>query len=113
MVTTRMTGALLTGALVSILSSSGRVVAQTVVEVTTPMAPPAWALMERDLLDYSAAAIQAFYDYFYDDRGYLLHTPRWGTVDGTDDALDTVGGLAPLAQHGRAGGRAGALPQGV
>jgi len=90
MVAARMTGALLTGALVSILSSSGRVGAQTVVEVTTPMAPPAWALMERDLLDYSAAAIQAFYDYFYDDHGYLLHTPRWGTVDGTDDALDTV-----------------------
>ncbi len=64
--------------------------AETVIEVTSPMTPPGWALMERDLLSYNAEAAQAFYNYFYDERGYLLHTPRWGTVDGTDDALDTV-----------------------
>ena len=24
-----------------------------------------------------------------DARGYLLHTPRWGTLDGPDDAIET------------------------
>src|SRR5690606_21965860 len=23
------------------------------------------------------------------ERGYLLHTPRWGTLDGPDDAIET------------------------
>jgi hypothetical protein len=52
------------------------------------MSPPEWALLERQVLDASSAALAEFYDYFYDERGYLLHVPRWGTLDGTDDAIE-------------------------
>ena len=62
---------------------------QTLVEITTPMTPPAWALLERELLKASSKAVEEFADTYLDERGYLLHTPRWGTLDGTDDAVDT------------------------
>ena len=74
----------------AVMLLSGAAQAQTHIEITTPMTPPGWALMERELLKANLEAVEEFYDYFYDARGYLLHTPRWGTVDGTDDALDTV-----------------------
>jgi hypothetical protein len=70
------------------LPASGR--AQTThVEITTPMSPPTWALLERELLRANARAVEEFYKKYHDDRGYLLHTPRWGTLDGTDDAIET------------------------
>ena len=53
------------------------------------MPPPAWALMERALLKANSNAARAFYQRYVDDRGYLLHTPRWGTLDGPDDAIET------------------------
>ena len=59
------------------------------VEITTPMAPPEWALLERALLDENSRAVEAFADRYLDERGYLLHTPRWGTLDGPDDAIET------------------------
>ncbi|WP_321477284.1 hypothetical protein [uncultured Paludibaculum sp.] len=59
------------------------------VHITTPMAPPAWALLERDLLKYNSLAVEEFAAKFIDERGYLLHTPRWGTLDGPDDAIET------------------------
>jgi len=63
--------------------------AQPVVHIKTPMAPPAWALLERELLRHNSLAAQRFYDKYVDERGYLLHTPRWGTLDGPDDAIET------------------------
>ena len=53
------------------------------------MAPPEWALLERALLDENSRAVEAFADRYLDERGYLLHTPRWGTLDGPDDAIET------------------------
>lgn len=53
------------------------------------MAPPEWALLERSLLDENSRAVEAFADRYLDERGYLLHTPRWGTLDGPDDAIET------------------------
>jgi len=60
-----------------------------VLKVGTPMPPPAWALMERALLKANSDAARAFYKKYVDERGYLLHTPRWGTLDGPDDAIET------------------------
>jgi hypothetical protein len=57
--------------------------------IDTPMPPPAWALMERELLDANSEAVQYFADRYIDEKGYLLHTPRWGTLDGPDDAIET------------------------
>jgi hypothetical protein len=59
------------------------------VHITTPMAPPSWALLERELLRHNSAAVEQFARRFLDERGYLLHTPRWGTLDGPDDAIET------------------------
>jgi hypothetical protein len=57
--------------------------------VRTPMAPPTWALLEREILKYNSLAVEEFASKFVDERGYLLHTPRWGTLDGPDDAIET------------------------
>ncbi|MFN7923173.1 MAG: hypothetical protein U0Q16_23935 [Bryobacteraceae bacterium] len=59
------------------------------IEITKPMSPPAWALLERQLLAESSAACDRFAAKYLDSRGYLLHTPRWGTLDGPDDAIET------------------------
>ncbi len=60
-----------------------------VIAIDTPMAPPEWALMERALLRANSEAVEAFAAKYLDERGYLLHTPRWGTLDGPDDAIET------------------------
>lgn len=63
--------------------------AETTVHVKSPMPPPGWALLERDLLRFNSIAVEKFYERFVDEKGYLLHTPRWGTLDGPDDAIET------------------------
>lgn len=63
--------------------------AQVTLVVRTAMAPPAWALMERQLLRFNSEACERFAAKYVDERGYLLHTPRWGTLDGPDDAIET------------------------
>jgi len=62
---------------------------QTTLVITTPMTPPAWALLERELLRANSEACERFAAKYLDERGYLLHTPRWGTLDGPDDAIET------------------------
>lgn len=57
--------------------------------VKSPMNPPAWALLEQELLRYNSLAAAKFAAKYVDERGYLLHTPRWGTLDGPDDAIET------------------------
>ena len=59
------------------------------VVIDTPMPPPAWALMERELIDANSRAAEAFAAKYLDPKGYLLHYPRWGTLDGPDDAIET------------------------
>ncbi|MBI1354351.1 MAG: hypothetical protein GC160_08390 [Acidobacteria bacterium] len=63
--------------------------AQPTVRVDTPMTPPDWALLERALLDANSRSVEEFADRYIDERGYLLHTMRWGTLDGPDDAIET------------------------
>jgi hypothetical protein len=63
--------------------------AEQVITVANPMAPPAWALMERELLRAYTEKTHAFADTFLDERGYLLHTPRNCSLDGPDDAIET------------------------
>lgn len=57
-------------------------------DVTTPMAPPAWALLERELLRANSAACREFFSRYFDERGYLLCVERWGGDDGPDDAIE-------------------------
>src|SRR4051812_30050977 len=61
---------------------------EKVLRVTTPMSPPAWALLERQVLDASSEACREFYRKYFDDRGWLLCVERWGGDDGPDDAIE-------------------------
>ena len=56
--------------------------------IDTPMAPPAWARLERQLLADSTPACREFFTKYYDDRGYLQAFLRWGANDGPDDAFE-------------------------
>ena len=55
--------------------------AEPTIHIESPMPPPEWALMQRALLDANSRSVEAFADRYIDDRGYLLHTIRWGTLD--------------------------------
>jgi hypothetical protein len=57
-------------------------------QIDTPMAPPEWALLERRLLQAQSDACEAFYNHYFDERGYLMCVPRWGGDDGPDDAAE-------------------------
>ena len=57
--------------------------------IDSAMPPPSWALLERQVLKSSSEACDRFAAKYLDERGYLLHTPRWGTLDGPDDAIET------------------------
>ena len=73
----------------SLLASCGSGPVLDSIQIDTPMPPPPWALLERALLDENSKAVEAFSEKYLDERGYLLHTPRWGTLDGPDDAIET------------------------
>lgn len=57
-------------------------------KVTTPMTPPTWALLEREVLKASSEACAEFYRKYFDERGWLLCVERWGGDDGPDDAIE-------------------------
>lgn len=59
------------------------------VQVTKPMPPPEWALLERALLRANAAACEEFFAHYFDERGYLSCIERWGGDDGPDDAIES------------------------
>lgn len=61
-----------------------------VVTIDTPVAPPPWALLERQLLKAMSDACAQFFQHYFDERGYLLCVPRWGGDDGPDDAAENV-----------------------
>jgi hypothetical protein len=62
--------------------------AEPVITIDTPLSPPAWALLERELLKANTEACQEFFAKYFDDRGWLLCVERWGGDDGPDDAIE-------------------------
>src|SRR5262249_10911655 len=74
---------------VALLPSACSLPAQeATLSVATPMSPPTWALLERELLRANAAACKEFSQRYFDERGYLLCVERWGGDDGPDDAIE-------------------------
>lgn len=57
--------------------------------IDSPLAPPAWALLERELLRQNAQACREFFEKYFDERGWLLCVERWGGDDGPDDAIES------------------------
>lgn len=64
--------------------------ADNVIHVASPVTPPAWALLERELLRANAAACREFHAKYFDERGFLLCVERWGGDDGPDDAIENL-----------------------
>ena len=54
------------------------------------MSPPAWAVLQRELLRANTTACEEFFARYFDERGYLLCVERWGGDDGPDDAIENV-----------------------
>ena len=77
---------MLGGVLGSATASGTR--AEVSLRVDTPMAPPRWAVLERQLLADNVPACQEFFKKYFDDRGYLQCFVRWGANDGPDDAFE-------------------------
>src|SRR5499425_3638373 len=78
---------LLAGGLVSAVALP-KLLAVPRIAVNTPMSPPAWAMLERELIRANAAACEEFFARYFDPRGYLLCVARWGGDDGPDDAIE-------------------------
>ena len=64
--------------------------AQSRLTISTPLATPSWALLQRHLLETNTAACEEFFKRYFDERGYLLCVERWGGDDGPDDAIENV-----------------------
>jgi hypothetical protein len=47
-------------------------------------------MLERELLRANNRACREFFDYYFDERGYLRCIPRWGGDDGPDDAIENL-----------------------
>ena len=58
------------------------------VDVDTPMMPPTWAVLQRELFRENLVACEEFFAKYFDERGYLLCVERWGGDDGPDDAIE-------------------------
>ncbi len=76
--------------LLIVLALSGLGRGQTTIRVATPMPPPVWAVLERELLRANARACADFFAKYFDERGFLLCVERWGGDDGPDDAIENV-----------------------
>jgi hypothetical protein len=74
----------------SAIPARGNPQAEAIIRLESPVVPPNWALLERELLRASASACGAFFDRYFDDRGYLECVERWGGDDGPDDAIENV-----------------------
>ena len=63
---------------------------ETVLDIASPMTPPEWALLQRELLAANTAACVEFFNRYFDERGYILAFIRFGANDGPDDAIENV-----------------------
>lgn len=68
----------------------------TTIPVDTPMSPPPWARLQRQLLAEQVPACREFFAKYFDARGYLQCFVRWGANDGPDDAFENFNGWPEL-----------------
>jgi hypothetical protein len=58
------------------------------IHISTRLAPPRWAVLQRQLLAANIPACREFFAKYFDDRGSLQCVVRWGANDGPDDAFE-------------------------
>lgn len=63
--------------------------AESAIQIETPLAPPIWALAQRALLKSNVEAAFVAVDKYVDVRGWTRITPNWGASDGPDDVMET------------------------
>ena len=63
---------------------------ETKIAIDSPMTPPNWALLERELIRANTAACEEFFAKYFDERGFLLCVERGGGNHGPDDAIETL-----------------------
>src|SRR5213594_1210965 len=66
--------------------------ASVVINVDTKMEAPGWAVLEREVMETSASAMEEFYHKYYDENGNVQCVLRWGADDGPDDAFENFAG---------------------
>ncbi len=87
----RCSSVLLFAALLAVFVARGPLQGQSaVIQVATPMPPPAWALFERELLARNAEGVDLWASKYLDKNGYLLGAANWGIEDGPDDAVESI-----------------------
>ena len=59
-----------------------------VIQISSPMNAPAWALEERKLFALYDSASRIFADKYLAENGYLKVVEHWGGNDGPDDAME-------------------------
>ena len=55
---------------------SSTVLAQPGIVIDTPLAPPVWALLQREVMDANSVAIEEYCDLYFDTRGFQLCVER-------------------------------------
>ena len=81
-------GVLALSATGAVIENPSALAGEPTVSIKTPMSPPYWALLERELLNQNTKACREFFDKYFDERGWLLCVERWGGDDGPDDAIE-------------------------
>jgi len=61
----------------------------TTIDITSPVAPPRWALMERHLFDVMHEAAVAFVKRYTRPDGTLVWRDEWPGMDGSDDGYES------------------------
>ena len=74
----------------ALLTSAASPYASRRIELVRTGVAPEWALLQRQVLAMAANACIAFFDRFFDSRGYLLAYERYGANDGPDDAIENL-----------------------
>ena len=82
----------LAGGAVHLAGQAGPADKPTAVLISTPLAPPAWALAEREMLQTAAGATKLWVERYLRPDGSVNVPERWGVTDGPDDIMETVRG---------------------
>jgi hypothetical protein len=63
-----------------------------VIQINQMSAPPAWAFIERDMLDSAAQGVQLWVDRYLNPDGSVNVVEHWGVSDGPDDIMEGIRG---------------------